>query len=208
MQITKFFNLTIVLLLFVVQTVTIADELVHHNNKGQVINQYQCDKVSVYKSVQQDTLICAKKARIAMNYLSMRVINDSSNVRHCQNDKNCVILDNQRDPHWTPIALYGIPDAVFGRNANGASCAVIRESKPADGTWASSSWRLCTNDPNVELAYTYALGYQHENVASRFKDKHAKRVCFDDVLRGYKYREFWKDNCIFIRRKLRLTPRQ
>ena len=178
-----------------------ADEVVHYNDRGRVVNQYQCDSVNTHQSARQDTLVCSRDKRIptSIRGLSMNVIQGEVDARNCQRNRNCVVINNPRDPHWIPIALTGIPDAIFGRNAGGKSCAVIRESKPSESTWASQLWRLCTNSPNVEIAYTYALGHSNENVDRRFKTKQARQVCFSDVLQGYKHRKFWKDNCIFIR---------
>lgn len=189
----------VTLWLLVVHNLTIADELIHYDNKGRAVNQYQCDKVSTHKSTHQDTLVCSRKGGADINNLSMTVIRNIEEAKNCKKDRNCVVIDNPRDPHWIAIALRGIPDAVFGPNIGGGSCAVIRESKPAESTWASKIWRLCTDNPKVDIAYTYALGYSNENVDPRFKAKGAKRVCFVDVLRSYKFRKYWKDNCIFIR---------
>jgi len=200
MQIVKLFYLTfLTFCLLVINSAAIADEIVHYDNKGRALNQYQCDKVSDHKSARQDTLVCTRNKAVRVNDLTMQVIRNANDERRCKQNRNCVVIDNQRDPHWVPIALTGIPDAVFGRNASGGSCAVIRESKPAGITWDSAQWRLCTNNPSIDIAFTYALGYSNENVDRRFKTKKARRVCFGDVLRNYKYREFWKDNCIFIR---------
>ena len=116
MRLTRLFNIIITSLsLLLAQATVFADELVHYDNKGRALNQYQCDKVNVHKSSQQDTLVCKRKAKVSIQSLSMQAIRSADDVRRCKQDQNCVVIDNQSDPHWIPVALTGIPDAVFGQ---------------------------------------------------------------------------------------------
>ena len=131
----------------------------------------------------------------------MRRIFNNRDYESCNRDRNCVLIANNRDENWPTLALYGIPDATFGRYENGRSCAQIQESVPRSTTWARDTWQLCTNNPNIELAYTYAYGHSNEGLNKRFKAPSVQRVCFGNVLRGYVNQKYWTDNCIFVRQK-------
>lgn len=177
-----------------------AEEIIRYSDNGNILGRYHCDKIAVHESSQQDTIICAKKPKIALN-VQFKKIFDEKDYRHCKRNVNCVVIQNERDPNWSPVALYGIPDAVFGRFAKGRSCVRILETVPRSTSWVKEDWKLCTNNPHIELAYTYALGHQNEGVDRRFKDRSTKRVCFNEVLKGYQNGRFWTDNCIFVRQK-------
>ena len=177
-----------------------AEELIRYSDNGNILERYQCDKIAVHESSNQDTLICAKRPKVALN-TQFRKILTNADYQNCSQNSDCVVIENNRDPNWSPVALYGIPDAFFGRHAKGRSCVRIQETVPNSTTWAKENWRLCTNNPNIELAYTYALGHPNEGVDRRFKKASTKRACFDRVLKGYQHRRFWTDNCIFVRYK-------
>jgi len=177
-----------------------AEELIRYGENGNILGRYDCDKVAVHESSHQNTIICSTKPKIAIN-IQLRQIFNNREYQNCSRDVNCVVLENNRDPNWSPVALYGIPNATFGRYANGNSCIRIQETVPNSTTWARETWRLCTDSPDIELGYTYALGHSNEGLAKRFKDRSSKRTCFADVLRGYPNQRFWVDNCIFVRQK-------
>jgi hypothetical protein len=181
-------------------SVSKSDDLIHYSENGSIQGRYQCDEINVHQSPHQDTLICSKTPKIALNVHFKQILNDSD-YQACSRNRDCVLIENDRDPNWFPVALYGIPDASFGRYARGSSCVRIQETVPKATTWAKESWKLCTNDPYIELAYTFALGHKHENIDRRFKDDTTKRVCFGDVLNRYKNGRYWTDNCIFVRQK-------
>ena len=177
-----------------------ADEIIQYNDSGNILGRLQCDKVTVHDSSHQSTLICAKtpKVDLRVGFVPLRT---DSEYRSCLRNQGCVIIDNKDDPSWRPIALRGIPKATFGRNARGNSCVRIRETKPRFTSWDRDVWNLCTTDPQIELAYTYSDGYKNDNIEKRFKRRNVRKVCFSEILRDYQYREFWTDNCIFVRQK-------
>ena len=177
-----------------------AEELIRYSDNGNILGRYQCDKIAVHQSSDQDTLICAKQQKVALN-IQLRKILSKSDYSKCFRNSDCTVIENKRDPNWLPVALYGIPGAFFGRFAKGRSCARIQETVPNSTTWAKDNWQLCTNDPDIELAYTYALDHSNEGVAKRFKDASSKRACFTRVLERYKNHRSWTDNCIFARYK-------
>lgn len=185
---------------FFLTNISHAEELIHYSDNGSIIKRLQCNEIAIHDSSHQSTLVCTKTPRAALNIQFVRLRGDSE-YRSCRQNRNCVVIDNTNDPAWRPIALYGVPDATFGQNIQGNSCVRIHETKPRGTSWAKDSWKLCTNNPNVELAYTYANGHKEGVVATRFKRKGAKKICFDEVLGRYQYRQFWVDNCLFVRQK-------
>ena len=112
----KLIYLTIVAISsFLAQGVTIADELIHYDNRGRTLSKYNCDSVSAHESSQQDTLVCTRnKQRATVNSINLKPIHSTEQAKRCERDNNCVVIDNQHDPHWVPIALRGIPNATFG----------------------------------------------------------------------------------------------
>lgn len=190
--------LTFFILLFAAAGAVALDDLIHYDHQGNIAGRYACDKVHVHQSPHQDTLICKKTPKRPLK-VSLAPVEGDYEAKQCADDRMCVLIVNPRDPSWLPLRLDGVPDASFGPNAQGKSCVRIQEPKPHKKSWARDVIKLCTNNPNVELAYTFALGYQHENIAQRFKQADAKRVCFDQALRGYKGQRFWTDNCLFVR---------
>ncbi len=185
---------------FFLINLTYADELIQYGDNGSILGRMQCDKISVHDSLHQSTIICTKTPKVDLN-IEFVPLRTDSDYRSCFRDRNCVVIDNDNDPAWRPIALYGIPEATFGINARGSSCVRIRETKPRFATWEKDIWKLCTNDPQIELSYTYSYGYKNDGIERRFKQRDARKACFGEVLRGYEYRKFWTDNCIFVRQK-------
>ena len=181
-------------------SVTVADELIQYSDNGSILSRYDCDKVSVHDSSQQSTIICKKSPKLVIDVQLVKLFSDLD-YRSCVRDRKCVVIDNNRDPSWSAIAIYGIPDAVFGPNAQGRSCVRIRETKPRFSSWAKDTLKLCTDHPRLELAYTYAYGYKNDGVPNRFKKKGVKRTCFGEVLRDYPYQKYWTDNCLLVRHK-------
>ncbi len=199
-QLRSFFIGLCVFFSGVTVNVSVADELIQYSDNGSILSRYNCDKVSIHDSAQQSTLICKKVPKLTLDVQLVKLFSDLD-YRSCVRDRRCVVVDNRRDPSWSAIAIYGIPDAIFGPNAQGRSCVRIRETKPRYSSWETDAMKLCTDHPQVELAYTYAYGYKNDGVPNRFKKKNVKRVCFGEVLRDYPYQKFWKDNCLFVRQK-------
>lgn len=179
---------------------THADEIIQYNDSGNILGRLQCDEVAVHNSSHQSTLICKKTPKVNLS-VEFSPLRSDSDYRSCLRDQNCVVIDNENDPAWRPVALYGIPKATFGRSARGSSCVLIRETKPRYTSWDKGGWKLCTTDPRIELGYTYAYGYKKNDVEKRFKRKNVTKACFGEILRAYEYRKFWTDNCIFVRQK-------
>jgi len=196
----KFLLISSIVMSFFAANTLNAEELIRYSDKGDILGRYQCDAITVRESAQQDELICSKRPQIALNITLKKILNQSGFVK-CFTNPNCVVIGNKRDPNWRPVALYGLPDASFGRLKKGSSCARIQETVPDSTSWAKDNWQLCTNHPDLEIAYTYALGHPNEGLAKRFKDESTQRVCFNRVLERYKHHRYWTDNCIFVRQK-------
>lgn len=200
MKNNKLIWLMAALILLMSMAANAAQQIIRYDERGNILSRHQCDDVSIHGSAYQDTFICQKKPREELN-VQLRLIESDKQYRECRYQRDCVIIENLDDPDWSPVALYGVPDAEFGKNMTGKSCVRVRETRPKSSSWNRQTLNLCSNDTNIELAYTFALSRSHENIPARFKQSDAKRVCFDQVLANYKYKQFWPDNCIFVRYK-------